>query len=461
MEKRGISLLSKVGFKKLIIEYLPLLIILTGVVLIAFSMGPYQSYDTNLEFEAASNVVKTGVPYVKAYGTAIDQPPFGFYIEALFLRIFGLSANTGTALMTFFGLASTVAIYMVAKELYGKSTGFLAAALFGLNPWQLVLSRSFLLDVQCLFFSILCLYVGILAIRKGSVNLALVTGVVFAAAILTKLYAAFILIPLLLFYIYSRPKTLKKILSQAVAFSIPALLGAFLWYQIVRGVSILTILSHNDLKDVVPASTGVVTSPFFATNFLMNYGLGVYFVVAVAFSLFLSFSLRKYFSKTVIFDLICLVTIAFIVGVNTVLGAVLNLNVPYFSALKYDFQALPFLVLLGASLSFKGISLLQAAKLKAASKKWLFYLAAPAAIILLVASLLSSMYYVNAISTRDYLQYRVEPQVDYGYALLNPTPLTTGSPLMALQYLGFVVVLSGLLWASRHKLKWFFQQGSK
>ena len=115
---------------------------------------------------------------MKAYGTAIDQPPLGFYIEALFFKIFGLSANTGTALVTFFGLASTVVMYLVAKELYGKSTGFLAAALFGLNPWQLVLSRSFLLDAQCLFFSILCLYVGILAIRKGSVNLALVTGVV-------------------------------------------------------------------------------------------------------------------------------------------------------------------------------------------------------------------------------------------------------------------------------------------
>jgi hypothetical protein len=192
----------------------------------------------------------------------------------------------------------------------------------------------------------------------------------------------------------------------------------------------------------------------------LNYGLGIYFAAAIAFSLFLGFLLRKYFSKTVIVDLICLVTITFIVSVNTVLGAVLNLNVPYFSALKYDFQALPFLVLIGASLSFEGISLLQAAKLKAASKKWVFYLAAAAAVILLVASLFSSMYYVNAISKRDYLQYRVEPQVDYGYALLNPTPITSGSQLMAIQYLSFAIVLTGLLWASRHKLKWYFMRGN-
>jgi 4-amino-4-deoxy-L-arabinose transferase-like glycosyltransferase len=155
MEKRGISLFDKIDIKKLIIEFLPFLIILIGFALIAFSLGPYQSYDTNLEFEAASNVVKTGVPYVKAYGTAIDEPPLGFYVEALFLRVFGLSTGTGVALVTFFGFGSAVLMYLVGKELYGKSAGLFAAALFGLNPWQLALSRSFLIDTQCLFFSLL------------------------------------------------------------------------------------------------------------------------------------------------------------------------------------------------------------------------------------------------------------------------------------------------------------------
>ncbi len=452
-------MLNKVGIKKLVIETAPLLIILMGVALVAFSIGPYQSYDTQLEFEAASNVVKTGIPYVKAYGTAIDQPPLGFYIEALFLKTFGMSANTGTALMTLFGLACTVAIYLVVKELYGKSAAFFAATLFGLNPWQLVISRSFLLDAQCLFFSILCLYVGTLAIRKGSAKFALVTGVVFAAALLTKLYAAFVLIPLILFYIYSRPK-LNHIPTRLAAFSIPSLMLAFLWYQIIRGVSILTIFHHNDLKDVVPASTGVVTSPFFVTNFLLNYGLGLYFLGAVIFSLFLGFSLKKYFSKTVVFEAILLVSIVFVLGVNVILGAGFNLNVPYFSAIKYCYQTLPFFVLLAASLVAKSSSLFNSAKSKMNPKKLLFYLAASTAIILLVASLISSMYYTNSLSTRDYLQYRVEPQVNYGYAFLNPTPLTVGSPLMALQYLGYAIVLSGLLWAFRYELVWLSKQGT-
>jgi 4-amino-4-deoxy-L-arabinose transferase-like glycosyltransferase len=62
------------------------------------------------------------------------------------------------------------------------------------------------------------------------------------------------------------------------------------------------------------------------------------------------------------------------------------------------------------------------------------------------------MYYTNALSTRDYLQFRVEPQVDYGYALLNPSPLTAGSSLMAVQFLGFAFVLSALLLAGRRRI---------
>jgi 4-amino-4-deoxy-L-arabinose transferase-like glycosyltransferase len=447
---------DKTGFKKFVTDVSPLLTILFGVALIAFTLGPYNTYDTQLEFEAASNVVSMGIPYVEGFGTVIDQPPLGFYTEALFFRIFGLSLNTGVALVTLFGLGSTVLMYLLGKELYSKSAGILAAALFGLNPWQLVLSRSFLIDTQCLFFSILCLLTGIWAIRKGSVKLSLISGVVFAAALLTKFYAAFVLIPLLLFYLYSRPKKPKLVLSQLAAFLLPTLLFAVFWYQIVLGRSVSSIFLHNDFADVVPTSTGVVASPFFVSNFMLNYGLGLSLVVAISFALILGFSLRKYFPKVVVVDLVCLVTVAIVLTVNVYLGAILNLNVPYFSAIKYGYQALPFFVLIAASLSAKSLAISETAKLKTTPKKLLLWLVAVVSMVLLAASIISAMYTINVISTRDYLQYRVEPQVDYGYALSTVTPLTAGSPLMTVQYLGLALVLCGLLfglfWGNKNKL---------
>jgi 4-amino-4-deoxy-L-arabinose transferase-like glycosyltransferase len=445
-------LFNRVDIKKSAIELSPLFIILVGAALVSFSLGPYQNFDSQLEFEAASNVATMGVPYVEGFGTVIDQPPLGFYIEALFFKFFGPSADTGVTLVTFFGLGSVVLLYLLGKELYGRSTGFFAAALLGVNSWHIVLSRSFLIDAQCLFYSLLCLYVGVLAIRRVSVKLTFFSGLFFAAAMLTKFYAVFILIPLLLFYVHSKPKNVKRILNQIAAFSIPVIVFALMWYQIILGRSLLSIFHHNDFLDVIPASVGVVASPFFATKFLLDYGIGLVFTVATAFSLLLGFSLRKYFSKTAFVDFTCIVTIVVIVNVNVVLGAVLNLNVPYFSAVKYLYQALPFFVLLTASLGAKSLAMFKAAKSTQRPRKLLVYSVAAAAMILLAASLISSMYYTNAISPRDYLQFRVEENVDYGYALLNPTPTVDGSPLMILQYYGFAMVLFGLLYAGRYRL---------
>jgi len=152
------------------------------VKIISVTMGPFHNGDTQLEYEAASGVIRWGMPYLKYYGDMINQPPLGFYIEALFFKIFGLSFDTGVALITLFGLGCTVLVYKIGKVLYGKTTGLLAAALFASTPWQLVLSRSFLIDVQCLFFSLLCLFVGIHAIRKDSKELFMVSGTLFAIA---------------------------------------------------------------------------------------------------------------------------------------------------------------------------------------------------------------------------------------------------------------------------------------
>lgn len=199
------KLLIKNRCKQAAAEAVPILIVLVGAALVAFSLGPYNNWDTQLEFEAASNINRLGLPYVESFGTSIDQPPLGFYLEAAFLSVFGSSTGTTVTLVTFLGVGCVFAVYLLGRGLYGKNVGLFAAAFFGLNPWHIVLSRSGLIDVQCLLLSLLCLYVGIYAIRRYSNKLTVVSGLLFSAAFLTKFYAVFILIPLLLFFVYSKP----------------------------------------------------------------------------------------------------------------------------------------------------------------------------------------------------------------------------------------------------------------
>ena len=155
---------------------------LIGVLIAAFlvlaSTGTYTNWDSQLEFEAASGVVTRGFPFLST-GLMINQPPLGFYLDAPAFQTFGLSYTVGVSFITAFGLGSIALVYALGTLLYGKKTGLVAAAIFGITPWQVFMSRIFLIDVQCLFLSLLYLLVGILAVRRNSEKLVLVAGVVF------------------------------------------------------------------------------------------------------------------------------------------------------------------------------------------------------------------------------------------------------------------------------------------
>ncbi len=447
---------EKDGIRKLLSENYPLLSILIGIVLISLSIGPYQNGDTQWEYTAAMGVLKWGMPYVNNFGNIMNQPPLGFYVEALFFKLFGSSINTGTTLITLLGLGSTVLLYKIGKELYGKPTGLFAAALFALSPWELVLSRSFLIDAQCLFFSLFSLYVGILSIRKGSVKLSLISGVLFAAALLTKDFAVYILIPLLLFYVYSQPKNLKHVISQLTAFLLPVLLFSFLWYQVILGKGLQYMFHSSDFSDL--NYNGVVLSYSFVGNFLWNYGLGFFFVIAAAFSLLLFLAFRKEFPKIFLAaDLICLATILPILILDMILGAGLNLKAPYNNAIKYDYLALPFFSLIAASLVGKCLSLIKSTKIKTKAHKKTIFSIVIIGIFLLMATIFVNFIYANMLSTSDYLLFRVTMNQAVGYSLFNYTPIANGSLLMNIQYVGYAVLLSGLLWASRNKLYGLFK----
>ena len=439
---------DRANLGRLLSEYYPLLSVLIGFLLVSFSAGPYQNGDTSWEHEAMSGVLKYGLPY--ANGNLMDQPPLGFYIQAVFAKVFGLSINNGTFLVTLFGLGCIALIYGIGKFAYGKTTGFIAAALLAFSPWHLVLSRSFLIDVPCLFFSLLSLFVGLLAVRRGLLRLFVLSGIVFAAAFNTKLYAAFILFPLLAFFFYNNPKNLKRIVTWLSAFSIPALVASYLWYQTITGLGLISIFVHTDL--ITPYPGTIVPTYFFVYNFLVNYGLGWFFIDAIILSLLVVLFQRNVFRKFLVFDLICLAAVICVVSVNTILGAVLDLKAPFLNAFKYDYQALPFFCLLGASLTSKSIILFNSAKTKLKVRKIFYYTIALAGLILVPASIFYNMHFVNLFSNVNYLIFRVQPGVNVGYSIFNSAPTNGNNIQTILQFAGFALALSGLFWISRHKL---------
>jgi uncharacterized membrane protein len=439
----------KLKFKEMLRENYPLIVILIGVVLISLPLGVYQNTDTQAEFSTVQGVLRWGYPYIGVKGNLFDLPPLGFYVAALFFLIFGSTIENGVALIMLFGLATTVIVYKLGKEMYSKLTGLFAAAFFAVAPWQLILTRAFLVDVQCLFLSLVCLYFGVLAIRKDSVKLALVSGISFAAALLTKQYAVFMLIPLTILYVYHRPKNLKQILLQLGAFILPAVHATLWWYNIIMGKWLLYFVQHGDFGYF--NAPEVIPSYSFMATFLMDYGIGVFFVSATAFSLVIGLLFWKRFpQQSVVFDLVCLVTITFILGLNMYLGVALNLKVPYTSAAKYSYQSLPFFSLAAGSLAGKSASLLKSTRKSARLKRILLLSGGLIGLFLLVTPIIANMNTARQLTTFDHIIFRVQPDQDIGYTLLVFSPISQKDPRLTMQFFGFIVVLSGLLLAGKH-----------
>jgi 4-amino-4-deoxy-L-arabinose transferase-like glycosyltransferase len=446
---QSLKVASNANLKTFVSEHYPLLAILAGFLLVAISLGPYTNGDTTWEFEATSGVLKYGLPYANGF-YLIDQPPVGFYIQAAFGGIFGLSIGNGTFLATLFGLGCVALVYLLGVTLYNKVAGVFAAALLAFSPWHLILSRAFLIDVQCLFFSLLSLALAVLAFRRTSFRLFFASGLIFAVAFNTKLYAVFILIPILAFFLHWRPKKVKLTLGWLIAFAMPTLIFSFLWYTVVIGNTLSSISAHSDF--IIQNPSEVVSSPFFATNFLASYGLGWFLADAVMLSVIVSLAFYHRFRTFLFIDLICLAVIICVVGVDTYLGTALNLKAPYQNAIKYCYQALPFFALLGGSLVSKSHSLFSFSKETERLKKTAFILAGSVGVTLAVFALIYNMRYVNIFTTGEFLIFRVEPTVNYGYSLFNFTPITENSPLMIGQYVGFILAASGLLWLSKNRL---------
>lgn len=224
------------------------------------------------------------------------------------------------------------------------------------------------------------------------------------------------------------------------------LLGFFLWYQVISGQGILAAFKHADIAYY----NTVVPSPFFAGYFLVD-AVGILFIISSTLSMVLCFWARKHFGGIVIFDLMCLATIIAAVGVNTYLGAVLDLSSPYGNPIKYVYQALPYLSLLAASLIGKAVSLLNLAKSRPKLRILGFSLLA-GAVFLVAVALYRNMDYCHMFSTWNYLLFRAAPNQIVGYSFFHPGAISDGSPLMILQFLGVAFALSGLMWAGRTEL---------
>jgi 4-amino-4-deoxy-L-arabinose transferase-like glycosyltransferase len=432
LEKQWVDTKS---FRFLASEHYPIFGVLLGALFVVLSTSTYTNWDAQLEYQAASSVVTQGFPYV-ANGLMINQPPLGFYMNAPAFHAFGLSYLNGVGVATAFGLGCILLVYALGALLYGKQTGLVAAALFGIIPWHVYISRIFLIDNQNLFFSLLFLIAGILALRKNSQKLTLAAGVFFAMALLTKLFAVFALVPMLLIILLQRKEAgFKPSLRSILVFILPTLLSQAIWFGGFANQNFFGVYFSSDITHPVLVAN---PNPLFLPIILVN-SAGYLLFAAGLFSLALTILYRKRLAKNLWLDTVCMGTIGVVAGLNLLLVFGLHLTVPYVSVFKYNYFALPFYCFLAASLVTKGSLLVSSTvwKKKASLVKPTLV---GIGIVLLFSSLLESMLFL--FKWVGFASFGVDSVTYYPFDVFSG-PMS--GYFVSLHYAGFVLIALSLV----------------
>jgi 4-amino-4-deoxy-L-arabinose transferase-like glycosyltransferase len=421
------------NFKALLSRHWQLAGLLLGAFLIAVSQGTYTNWDAQLEYEAASNVINRGFPIVTT-GLMINQPPLGFYMDAPVFHFVGLSYLNGVSAITAFGLGCVALVYILGTIFYGKNTGLVAAALFSVVPWHVYLSRIFLIDNQFLFFSLLTLLVGVLAVRRRSDKLLAVSGIVFALAFLTKVFAVFIIVPLLIIYLQRKSSLFRLTSKRLLLFFMPTIMLQSVWYGVFANQNFVAVYFSSDFTHpVLVDNPSLVFLPITLVK-----AAGWFLLAAAVLALALHLAFRHMFAGRFSFDVVCLVTVLTVGAANLLLVFGFHLTVPYVSVIKYNYVALPFLCLLSGSLEDKSTRLISDGKLKSrAGVAKLIFTGVGA--VLLLASLIWSVVFL--VQWWGFVAFGVDSVTYYGFNTYS-APMTD---FQLIHYAGLGVIMVTLM----------------
>jgi hypothetical protein len=237
------------------------------------------------------------------YGGVLDQtsfsigglysslpPPLYVWLTSVAFLIFGVSEFAVRFFSAVFGALTLMVIYKTGKELHSPKLGFIAAMLFGLNPFVSFYSRQGQFDTTLVFFLSLSVLYLIKYEFHGRLHYALIAGLAIGAALMTKLFIGFG-IPLAYFFWKAATHDGKAPLWRPLLVSLGvALLVSAPWHvymTVVRGLGnpLFFLDSSGIIERSVVGIEGNVKPLevfYYVNQFFVLFPLGVaWFVVGI------------------------------------------------------------------------------------------------------------------------------------------------------------------------------------
>ena len=145
----------------------------------------------------------------------IGRPPVYVILAHLWLNLFGTSETAARALSALFGTVSIIAMYLVAKQLFGKRAGIISALLISISYIQIYHSQEFRYYSLLTFFTLLSYYFFIRLINKKSIRCCISYVIVTALVFYSHTFGFFVIVAQNI-YLLLQPRLLRRLFKTLI-----------------------------------------------------------------------------------------------------------------------------------------------------------------------------------------------------------------------------------------------------
>jgi len=169
---------------------------------------------------------------------SVDKPPLGFWIEAIFAFLFGMSGFTVSLPNVLAGVFEIPILYHLIKKYMGELAGLMAALVMALTPVFVATHRHNTIDGMLAFTLLLAAWAFINATETGNWRWALLGGFIVGIGFNIKMSEALLPLPALyaLYFLGSKEGWFRKALNLGMA-SILLVAVSLAWALAVDSVS--------------------------------------------------------------------------------------------------------------------------------------------------------------------------------------------------------------------------------
>ena len=177
----------------------------------------------------AKNLLSGGNPFRLYFAGQpyFDHPPLGFWLQAMALKIFGVTEFGVRFPAAFLGFATLIVVYLLGKKIFTRAVGLFSALGLAVAPWFLLRSRSGNFDLPLTFFFALSFYLAYISAENKKYLYAL--GLSLSLLFLTKSLVPFVILPSLAVILWPKVKP-KDLIKPLILFLVlPSLWFLFNW----------------------------------------------------------------------------------------------------------------------------------------------------------------------------------------------------------------------------------------